>query len=167
MPRGKQGRISSRNFVKVLAVIILSSSLGYLLNPSEIELSCEGARFSSISPTFILLRNTAVFSLLLAGYLTYGILTLIILGFNGFLLGYFLRGNPLSLALRATLPHGIPELTSIILISATALQASSDLRNNGDPLAIVKYKNEIIFSFILLLIAGLIEWKLTPLITCG
>ncbi len=154
-----------RFFVIVMTVIVLTSLFGYLLNPFEIEFTCKEAIWPGISS--ILLRNIAVFSLLLVGYLTYGILTLTILGLNGFLLGYFLKGHPFSLVIRATFPHAIPELISFMLISATALQASIDLRNNSDPLIIIKYKNKIVISFILLLIAALIEWKLTPIISCG
>ena len=155
----------TKAFLTVISVLLTSAFIGGLANNSPIELSCENPK--EIDIKFILLRNTSVFSLILVGYLTYGVLSISLLAFNGFILGYLLNSRPYILALKLVIPHGVFELTGFILISYISLLSSFRLRRSHDPLVVLCYKKYIILSYILLVIGALVEWKITPYIACG
>ena len=75
----------------------------------------------------IFARNLAVYALLLAGVLSAGLTTAFTLAFNGFMVGQLLGvatvvGAPIGAALWLLAPHGVLELSLLLLAAAIGLQ---------------------------------------------
>ena len=75
----------------------------------------------------IFARNLAVYALLLAGVLSAGLTTAFTLAFNGFMVGQLFGvatvvGAPIGAALWLLAPHGVLELSLLLLAAAIGLQ---------------------------------------------
>lgn len=86
----------------------------------------EEALPEELTTATILINNSIVFLLAVIGVLTFGLLTAIILVFNGLVVGYVVvpaaQDAGVGFVIAAILPHGILELPAFFVASAVALR---------------------------------------------
>ncbi len=153
-----------------LTVFILSGIIGALIYPETVieEFLTLQEQVISQPDFFIFLRifvqNTFVCALLAFGGLLTAIPTLIILIFNGYVLGilfrFFSEQTSIFYILIGIIPHGVFELTAVFLASGWGLYMGFSLK---DELWVAKLKKTakfFVYLLPLLLLAAIIETAL-------
>ena len=116
-----------------VAIFFVGSIIGALLVMMEVDLLAIigiddlGEAFpEEITTLTILINNTVVFVLALVGVFSFGLLTAVILLFNGVLVGYVVLPAAEEVGIGfvavAILPHGILELPAFFVASAVAFR---------------------------------------------
>lgn len=114
-------------------LFLIGSILGWLLIVLEIDLfafigleELDDALPDEITTFSILVNNTIVFLLAIIGVLTFGLLTAIVLVFNGAVVGFVVvpvaQETSIGFVLVAIVPHGILELPAFFVASAVTFR---------------------------------------------
>lgn len=133
----------------------------------------EGAVDSSMMSVQIMTNNMRVAFLAFAGGVTFGILTVYVLIYNGIIVGgiaaLFMQAGKSYEFWAYIVPHGIIELTAIFIAGGAGLLTGYKLFVPGNRSRVVQLKEQAYRSVILLIgtlpmfiIAGLIEGFITP-----
>jgi len=127
--------------------------------------------FIKLDTIRIFLRNSAISLLLILGFISFGVMTLIILCINGVITGSMLalasKKIGLVNALLLILPHGIIEIPVMLVFSVWGLMLGVKLYKRENIWEIITSKKFIaktLLLFLLLAIAALIEVNVTGVI---
>ncbi|MCA0971299.1 stage II sporulation protein M [Halobacillus litoralis] len=151
---------------------VLPESMAQNFDPESLGQS-DGAVNSSIMSAEIMTNNIRVAFLAFAGGITFGLLTVYVLIFNGIIIGgiaamYMHAGKSYEFW-AYIVPHGVIELTAIFIAGGAGLLTGYKLFVPGNRSRAVQLKEQALRSVILLIgtlpmfiIAGLIEGFITP-----
>ncbi|MBV2898012.1 stage II sporulation protein M [Staphylococcus aureus] len=165
--------ISKINFLTTVMILITGIILGFFLTPS---IKAEESFIKVHSFKEIIQNNLVVNFSMVSGVITFGVSTLLLLLFNGALIGTSIRSAlaedrmGLMEILFSLIPHGVFEIPALILSAMIGFQLIElivlmyirvESYKNLFKSFIKKFLIRLLLMIILTVIAGVVEWYIT------
>jgi stage II sporulation protein M len=130
------------------------------------------SEYSAVIAANIFINNLQASTILFIGGAAFGLITLLVLSINGFVIGIFVefirQEQGLCFVLAGILPHGIFEIPALLLAAMFGVLLGKELWNelhgSGDAIAVAEQngKRFLVYVLPLLGIAAIIEGFITP-----
>ncbi len=153
-----------KSVISSTVIYVSSIIFGMILSRQLIDMQWFGNEVMKISAKDLLIHNIISNCVSLLGLLSFGIITILYLIYNGIILGITMSKGSIYMIVTKILPHGVFEIAGTILIASIGLIPIWFVwhKYNNKDMNIDKYKLFRVFGAALglLLIAAIIEARL-------